>query len=154
MLATPPTVYLLMRGSYEIGIPLFLLVAFTDALDGALARTRNQITHWGMLFDPLADKLLIISTLLVLIFSHLDILVASTIIGIELLIVILALIWRKQGGMIQSNVWGKAKMILQVLAILVLLVGAWTGLPVQGVATGLFFESIGCAIMSIVNHGI
>lgn len=55
-----PFVFLLIQYNYfKAGIIAFLALAFTDALDGSLARTRNQITRFGMMFDPLADKLLV-----------------------------------------------------------------------------------------------
>ncbi|MDO8435700.1 MAG: CDP-alcohol phosphatidyltransferase family protein, partial [bacterium] len=55
LIATPFVVWVLASENYVWGIPFFLLVAFTDAIDGAMARTRDQITDVGKLFDPLAD---------------------------------------------------------------------------------------------------
>lgn len=48
---------------------LFLLVALTDALDGFLARSRNEVTELGKLLDPVADKALLVSSLVVLAFA-------------------------------------------------------------------------------------
>ena len=48
IIATVPTVLLLVWGYYTVAVPLFLFVASTDAIDGALARTRNKITEWGI----------------------------------------------------------------------------------------------------------
>jgi CDP-diacylglycerol--glycerol-3-phosphate 3-phosphatidyltransferase len=47
-------------------LALFLLVALTDALDGYLARSRNEITRLGSILDPIADKLLLVSALILL----------------------------------------------------------------------------------------
>ncbi|MGM0629272.1 MAG: CDP-alcohol phosphatidyltransferase family protein [Patescibacteria group bacterium] len=58
-LTVPIIFYFLLNSFYLPVLLLFLLSAFTDALDGALARTRDQITSWGKIHDPLADKLLI-----------------------------------------------------------------------------------------------
>ncbi|MBI2644968.1 CDP-alcohol phosphatidyltransferase family protein [Candidatus Uhrbacteria bacterium] len=154
MLATPFVLYLLIRKNYDIGIPFFLLVAFSDAADGALARTRNKITEWGMMFDPLADKMLIIPVVIFLVIAHLPTWIASTVIGIEILIIVLALFWRRQGRIVQSNIWGKIKMCLQVLGITVLLFALFFDLALAPIASGIFIISIACALVSIVKHGV
>lgn len=154
ILATPLVLYVLIKKDFDIGIPFFLLVAFSDAVDGALARTRNKITEWGMMFDPLADKMLIIPAVILLVSAHLPTWIASTVIGIEVLIIILALVWRQQGRVIQSNVWGKIKMCLQVLGITVLLCALFFNLSLASLASGIFLISIACALMSIVKHGV
>ena len=52
---------------YRVGaLVVFMLVALTDALDGYLARSRNEITELGRILDPLADKTLLLSAILVL----------------------------------------------------------------------------------------
>ncbi|MBI4239408.1 CDP-alcohol phosphatidyltransferase family protein [Candidatus Uhrbacteria bacterium] len=154
MIATPLTISLLITKNYEWGVPIFIIVALTDAIDGALARTRDKITQWGMLFDPLADKLLIIPSLLTLIFAHLSRPLVFSIIAIELFILILALIWKNQGRTVQANVWGKIKMILHVVGIVCLLLSAWLSLPLLTIASYILIASIFFAGMSIVRHGI
>src|SRR3989344_1372809 len=77
MMLTPVVFFFIVIEDYKIGIPLFLFAAFTDAVDGALARTRNQITRWGIRFDPLADKLLIGSLLVLLAFRSANAYVAG-----------------------------------------------------------------------------
>ena len=62
---TPLVVFLILIENYNIGIPLFIATAFTDVLDGSLARVRKKVTKWGTLHDPVADKLLIGSSLAV-----------------------------------------------------------------------------------------
>lgn len=153
IIATAPTLILLATRHYDIGVPLFLFVASTDAVDGALARTRNKITEWGMMFDPVADKLLIVPVLLILLLSHLPIPLALTIISLEFFVVGTALIWRKRGGVIQANVWGKIKMLLQVAGVFLLLLAVWLGLPIGGIASLVLGASIYFSIMSMVNHG-
>lgn len=155
MVATPPTITLLFLQYYDYGIPCFLLVASTDALDGALARTRNQITVWGMMFDPLADKLLIIPTLALLIFANVSSILASAMIAIDVLIIILALLWRRKGETVQANLWGKLKMICQVAGIVILLFGLMLGqdgmLPLASFTLG---TSIFFGLLSIMRHGV
>ena len=48
-IATPIVLYLLVVGYYGWGLAAFLIAACSDAIDGALARTRNQVTDWGKL---------------------------------------------------------------------------------------------------------
>ena len=69
---TPLVVWLVWRGDYAWGVPLFAVTSFTDTIDGTMARMRGQITKWGIVFDPIADKLLVSSVLLVLIVRHLS----------------------------------------------------------------------------------
>lgn len=153
-IATVPTIMLLANGKYAVGIPVFLVVVLTDALDGALARTRNMITEWGRMFDPLADKLLIIPTLTILIFTNLALGIAVLIIGLEFLIMVAALVWRKRGGTISANGWGKIKMILQVVGIMLLLLSVWLSLPFQMIAALILGTSVFFSIMSTVYHGV
>ena len=155
LIATPPTLILLANGYYTIGALVFLAVAATDALDGALARTRDKITHWGMLFDPLADKLLIIPTIIILMIAHLPRWVALLVVSTELLIIIFALFWREKGRTVQANMWGKIKMILEVLGICLLFVSIIFSLPVLiGVASGILVISVLCAFLSLLTYGI
>ena len=71
-LLTPIVLQLLWIESYTAGTALFFFAAFTDAVDGSLARVRNQITRWGIFFDPIADKLLIGSVLLLVAFQYIS----------------------------------------------------------------------------------
>lgn len=155
IIATPFTVLLLYDKHYAFGVPMFLFVAFTDAVDGALARTRNMITPWGMMFDPLADKLLIIPVVCILVFSQLNIVVAAGIVATELLIVVLALLWRYAGGVIQANVWGKIKMFLQVCGIIVLLFAIrFSSSDLATIATIILTSSIAFGVVSIARKGV
>ena len=61
---TPFVVWCLAAEDYAVGIPLFLFAAFTDALDGSLARVRQKITAWGNFYDPGGGKILIGSLVL------------------------------------------------------------------------------------------
>lgn len=154
IVATPPTIILLLFEQYTIGIPLFLFVALTDALDGALARTRNMITDWGRIFDPVADKLLVIPALAILMVKNLPIGLVLLIVALELFVMGAALVWRNRGGVISANMGGKVKMMLQVVGIFLLLLSLWLGFPLQHVAALVLGASVYFSIMSIVYHGI
>ncbi|MBI4262156.1 CDP-alcohol phosphatidyltransferase family protein [Candidatus Uhrbacteria bacterium] len=155
MLATPFVLWLIIVQNYVWGIPVFLLVAFTDAIDGALARTRNQITDWGKLYDPLADKLLIGSVVAVVVLQHLDLWLGIAILGIESTFILGAWYFKWRGMIVQANVWGKIKMILEVLAVFLLLLSLmmqWPSLLPFSQAT--FMLAIAFALVSLVTYGI
>lgn len=153
---TTPIVWgLLWQERYIVGMVAFLFVAFTDAIDGALARTRNQITQWGMIYDPLADKLLVSGVLAVLIFRFLAFYIGIMVIGLELLIIVCAYFWKKQGRKIEANRWGKIKMFLQVAGITCILLAILFNAPILIlIASDIFYLAIGLAIVSIVTYGI
>lgn len=152
---TPLVVALIWQERYEIGIIAFVAVALTDAVDGALARTRDQITKWGMLYDPVADKLLIGVILYILVFKFLAFHIALLVIGLDLAIILGAFAKRKSGIRIQANMWGKLKMITQSTGVGLLLLG--TILSSGGVmmaATYVFYLAIGFAIASMVTRAV
>ncbi|MBI4272651.1 CDP-alcohol phosphatidyltransferase family protein [Candidatus Uhrbacteria bacterium] len=154
ILFAPVAILLLIYENYQWGVPLFFFVALTDAVDGALARTRNMITEWGMMYDPLADKLLIIPTLLFLIFKELHPFIGGAVVSIECFIIFLALGWRNSGQEIKANIWGKWKMVFQVAGCLALLLAVWLSLPLHLTASILLSVSIFFACMSIFRYGI
>lgn len=121
-IATPFVIGILIAGYFEIGAIFFLLTSFTDAIDGSLARTRDQITAWGKLYDPLADKLLVTFTLIILGTKYLSFTLIASIIFIEILLIFGAVfVFRHEEA--QANMWGKLKMISQVTGIALLLLG-------------------------------
>ena len=85
---TPIVFFLIIANWYQLGIITFLLLAFTDALDGSLARTKNKITNFGKVFDPLADKFLIGSMVVILVFQYLDQYLAAAIVMVEIGIIL------------------------------------------------------------------
>lgn len=102
---------------------VFIIAALTDTLDGYLARRRQEVTRFGKLFDPLADKLLVSAALLVLVESgRLVAWVALIIIGRELAVTGLRAIAAADGIIISASPLGKLKTIFQIIAISVLLV--------------------------------
>ena len=107
------------------GAAIFSFAAFTDWLDGYLARRRGQITELGQMMDPLADKLLITAALLSLVWMELAAAwMVWIILGRELVITVLRSIAHAKGLTIQASGLGKVKMVMQVLAIILLLLGS------------------------------
>jgi CDP-diacylglycerol--glycerol-3-phosphate 3-phosphatidyltransferase len=117
-LTIPFVLLLLVTEEYVWGIALFAISAFSDALDGALARTKNQVTDWGKLFDPLADKMLICVTAVFLITKHISAFVALGIILIEILLIVVAYYKKRFKSIVVQAHWtGKIKMWLQSLGM-------------------------------------
>ena len=101
---------------------VFALASITDAMDGYLARTRDAITTFGKLMDPIADKLLIIAALVALVsLDRLAGWVAMVIIARELTVTVTRMQATQHGIVIAANSWGKAKTIVQVAAIFFLI---------------------------------
>lgn len=107
-----------------IGAAIFGLAALTDWLDGYLARRGHQVTELGQLMDPLADKLLITAALISLVQMGLaSAWMVAVILGRELGITVLRSLAHGRGVTIPASSLGKVKMVAQVVAILLLMLG-------------------------------
>lgn len=115
----PVVIILIMADLWLWGAIAFVGAALLDSLDGALARKRGQISKDGLILDPLADKLLVGLTLLIILFDYpFPSLILSTV-GLEASMAFLALMIKKSGMPPRpANVWGKTKMLLQSLSVL------------------------------------
>lgn len=105
-------------GNEMLALVIFLVAAFTDMLDGYLARKWSQITTLGMLLDPIADKLLISASLIALVeVKAVPAWMVILIIGRDFAISGLRSIAMSEGYLIPASDLGKSKMVLQVLAV-------------------------------------
>lgn len=156
IILTPIVFWLLALHSYTVGVCLFIFAAFTDALDGSLARTQNKITNFGILADPLADKLLVGSAVILLVFQNFYIWLGIIILGLEVLFILSALILKVKFRTVRmANLWGKIKMISQVIAVCLTLLALLLDFPfLLTLAAGMFGLAIGFAIMSLFTHGV
>ncbi len=101
---------------------VFVVAALTDMLDGYLARRSGQVTKLGKLLDPIADKLLVLSALILLVnVDRVSALVAILIIARELGVTGVRAIAAGEGMIIAAETTGKYKMALQVVAIVMLI---------------------------------
>lgn len=101
---------------------VFALASLTDFVDGYLARSRDSITTFGKLMDPLADKLLVIGALVSLVSLHrLPAWVAMVIIAREFAVTVLRMGATQAGVVMAASVWGKLKTCLQIALILALI---------------------------------
>jgi CDP-diacylglycerol--glycerol-3-phosphate 3-phosphatidyltransferase len=117
-------VLLLVRfeGHDQIAAVLFLAFSFTDTLDGQIARRRGLVSDLGKFLDPLADKLFVLSVLIVLVQE--DLVAAWVVVVIfsrELLITILRSVAATQGRIIAAAPMGKTKTATQMVAVTLLI---------------------------------
>jgi len=113
-------------GREFVGLAIFLVAAITDFLDGWVARRRNQTTRMGALLDPIADKLLMSAAFISLVEMdpvHVPAWMVVIIIGREFAVSGLRSIAAQQGVTIAASPLGKGKMISQVVAISLLILG-------------------------------
>ncbi len=150
LLTIPFIAILLLLDMYEVATVLFLFAAFSDALDGALARTSRKITTWGTLYDPIADKLLIGMVSVIVISRYVGTYTAVAILLIELML-IASSYYRYKGRVVPAKTMGKMKMILQcvgvILLLLYVLIGG-SGLLVA--ATYTLYAAIAFGLLSLL----
>jgi CDP-diacylglycerol--glycerol-3-phosphate 3-phosphatidyltransferase len=101
---------------------VFALLALADSVDGYLARSRNEVTTLGKFLDPLADKILVAAALLALTdLGTLPVWIALVIIAREFLVSGLRMVASAEGLIIAASPLGKAKTVLQIIAVLLFL---------------------------------
>jgi CDP-diacylglycerol--glycerol-3-phosphate 3-phosphatidyltransferase len=111
---------------------IFAVAAVTDMLDGYIARRTGQVTKLGKLLDPIADKLLVLSALILLMnVERVSALVVLLIVARELAVTGIRAIAAGEGMIIPAETTGKYKMALQVVAIILLILEG-TGLAALG----------------------
>lgn len=135
------------------GTGLFLAAAFTDLLDGYLARRRKQVTTLGRLLDPIADKLLISSALISLVQLRIaPAWMVVIIIGREFAVSGLRSIAAHEGFSIDVSTLGKGKMVAQVAAVAGLILGHAMGGWVFKVGHILLWSVVFFALVSMVQY--
>ncbi len=151
-ISIPFIIILLLENNYAIAFILFLISAISDSIDGALARTRNEITDWGIVFDPFTDKLLIGSVGGILIFKFISSAIAFIIVGIELLLVATAY-YRFKGTIVPAKTVGKIKMILQCCGVGFIFLFMLSGLNIfLTIATYTLYLAILFALLSVLIY--
>ena len=125
LVAIPPLMVLLMvrfPGHDQLAAALFIVFSLTDTLDGQIARRRGTVSDFGKFLDPLADKLFVLSVLIVLVQEGL---VAAWVVVVifsrELIITILRSVAAAQGRVIPAAPLGKTKTVMQMGAVTLLI---------------------------------
>jgi CDP-diacylglycerol--glycerol-3-phosphate 3-phosphatidyltransferase len=122
ILLVPVLVVALLASAHEgdvFAAIVFAVASATDFVDGYLARSRNSVTTFGKLMDPLADKLLIVAALISLVsLDRLQAWVAMVIIARELAVTVLRLGASQAGVIMPASNFGKLKTCVQIVTIL------------------------------------
>ena len=118
LILVPVFVVLFLKGHKMASLAVFVVASLTDMLDGYLARKLNQITDFGKLFDPLADKLMVLSAMvcqgIVGVFPWSAIIIVAC---KELFMVIGGLLMLKNDVVVYSNYVGKAAQVCFILSL-------------------------------------
>lgn len=116
-------VALTVEGGDALAATVFALASFTDFLDGWLARRRGTVTTFGKVMDPIADKLMVAAALIALVsLERVAAWIVLVIIAREFAVSGLRAAAGQQGVVIEASSLGKAKTLVQVATIFVLIV--------------------------------
>lgn len=103
-----------------VGCIIFIVASITDFIDGHLSRKNNLVTDFGKFMDPLADKFLVNSSLIILAVQKsnlLPVLIVVLMIGRDIAVDGIKLISAKKGRTVAANIYGKLKTVFQMIAI-------------------------------------
>lgn len=136
-----------IEGQMLVATIVFALASYTDWVDGKIARKHNIVSNFGKFADPLADKMLVMTALIILVELELaPSWVVAIIVCRELAVTGLRLLLVEQGGTVMAAALpGKIKTVTQMFAIILLLLDnfpfAFTGIPIDQILlyTCLFF---------------
>ena len=106
--------------SYLIMDLIFIIASITDKLDGYIARSRNQVTTFGKFLDPLADKILVLTAMVMFVeMDKIPAWIPIVVLAREFLVSGYRLIAVEKGGkVIAASIWGKLKTVTQMIAII------------------------------------
>ena len=112
-----------------IALPLFIMdlvfivASITDKLDGYIARSRNQVTTFGKFLDPLADKILVLTAMVLLVeLGKIPAWIPIIVLAREFLVSGYRLVAVEKGGkVIAASIWGKLKTVTQMIAIILVM---------------------------------
>ena len=124
---------------------IFIAASLTDQLDGHLARKHNQVTTFGKLMDPLADKILTLSAFVCFLglgYDYVPAWLVVIIIARELLVTGIRLIALSENKVIAAGIWGKLKTVAQIAAIIMLMIDRLVPLEISGVKLTLVIMGI------------
>ena len=144
---------------------IFIIASITDKLDGTIARKNNLVTNFGKFLDPIADKILVISALVMLVeFRKLPAWIPIVVIAREFLVSGYRLIAvQSNGKVIAANIWGKLKTVTQMVGIALVFIDKHnffdfairTGSKSEALVTGLkVYMTTGEFVFNIITSGL
>lgn len=158
MIITPVFLAVLLWESlphrFLVATIIYSIAAITDAIDGKLARKNNQITNFGKLLDPIADKVLTTSALLAFMVMDLcNIWIVMIVLTREFAVASIRMIAAANGVVIPANFWGKLKTVSQMtFTIVIMLLGEVQGL-LQTYAAD-FAATLPDNLLSLTSNGL
>jgi len=136
--------------SAVLALLIFIVASVTDGVDGYVARRFNHVTNFGKFIDPLADKLLVTSALLLFVqFGQMPAAAAMIIVTREFLITSLRTVAMAEGRVIAAGIEGKVKTFTQIVCIAFLLTGHGVAEIMPG--SGLKWDDLAVWLMVIVT---
>ncbi len=122
-----PGALLGISNTYWVLNIIFIIASLTDKLDGSIARKYNLVTDFGKFLDPIADKILVLSALVMLVeFGKIPAWIPIIVLSREFLVSGYRLVAAQSSGkVIAANIWGKVKTVTQMLAIILIFVDGY-----------------------------
>lgn len=146
---------------YGIAIPMiimdviFIIASITDKLDGYIARSRNQVTTFGKFLDPLADKILVLTAMVILVEkAKLPAWIPVIVLAREFIVSGFRLVAVEKGGIvIAASVWGKLKTVTQMIALIFAFVdvGGFFTFVSEGLTGGHLVINIISSVMMAIS---
>lgn len=150
IIAVPFFIALYLLDHIYIATVIFILASVTDAFDGHIARSRGLVTNFGKIMDPLADKILVISALVILVqLGDVAGWMLIVILAREFIVAGLRTVAAADGIVIAAGFSGKLKTVTQMIAVPLLLLKNWPcsyiGVPLDRIMLWL------CVILTVVS---
>ena len=165
--------YVRFTGHYFVALAVFAIACLTDLFDGKIARKYNLVTNLGKFLDPIADKVLVLSALVVMLtvpelftvgLGDWALIVAgcgvALILAREIIVSGFRMVAASSGMVIAADIFGKYKTTTQDIAIVILLIGAGVceltdhiaGSIINYIGLGFFAISVVLTIISGINY--
>ncbi len=150
VLAVPVFIIVYLLGHIYVATIIFISASATDALDGHIARSRGLVTNFGKIMDPLADKILVISALVILVqLSVVPGWMLIVILAREFIVAGLRTVAAADGIVIAAGFSGKLKTVSQMIAVPLLLLENWPcryiGVPLDMIMLWI------CVILTVIS---
>ena len=128
---------------------IFITASITDKLDGYIARSRNQITTFGKFLDPIADKILVLTAMIIFVeYDKLPAWIPIIVAFREFLVSGFRLVASQKGGqVIAASVWGKLKTVTQMIALVLMFIDSYS----YGYFITNPIDNIGLKILNIIT---
>jgi len=146
---------LLFGGEHSklVGLAVFILASATDVIDGYIARKYDQTTNFGRFMDPLADKLLVVSAMLIFVqWGQMPAWVLMVVLTREFAVSGLRMMAAATGTVIAAGVSGKVKTVVTFISICFMLTPLYDWVIIGGVTVNLL--AVGAILVTTVYSGV